>query len=151
MDAFLAILLLKQPLAESFWVFSNPVKSLSGLFLQIQNSKSSLLFCAYLHTFSTPSWRSIFSSTERSTVLFFCAPMHLLNALLAELSESSVILVFFQLSAEFFFQLHLVHTLNAHLAELYRILSDSVCNCVSATQPCLLRCSATSQVFFLSC
>jgi hypothetical protein len=31
----------------------------------------------------------------------------------------------------------------------HRILSDSVCNCVSATQPCLLRCSVTSKVLLL--
>jgi hypothetical protein len=92
-NALLAILLLKQPLAESFWVFNNPVKIPS-----VDTSSSSrtqrvlFLFCACLHTDSMPSWQS-FSSTERSTVLSPCAPMHLLNALLAELSESSVILV----------------------------------------------------------
>ena len=31
------------------------------------------------------------------------------------------------------------------------LLRDSVYNSVSATLPCLLRCSATSKVFFLSC
>jgi hypothetical protein len=50
--------------------------------------------------------------------------MHLLNAHLAELSESSVILFFPELSAEFFL-VHSLHLLNAHLAELLRILSDS--------------------------
>jgi hypothetical protein len=133
--------------------------------LHSQNSKSSLLFCAYLHTSSTPSWRSIFS-TERSVVLgsFFVHSLHLLNALLAELSESLVILVFSNSQQSSFLCALLytrsmptwqsfsessvilvfflnsqqssssncttVHMLNAHLAELYRILSDSVCNCV---------------------
>jgi hypothetical protein len=50
-----------------------------------------------------------------------CVSIHLLNAHLAELSESSVILVLpFELTLEFL-QLHLVPVLNAHLAELYRI------------------------------
>lgn len=31
------------------------------------------------------------------------------------------------------------------------LLRDSIYNSVSATLPCLLRCSATSKVFFLSC
>jgi hypothetical protein len=45
----------------------------------------------------------------------------LLNAHLAELSESLVILVLpSELTTEFL-QLHLVPVLNAHLAELYRI------------------------------
>jgi hypothetical protein len=45
--------------------------------------------------------------------------MHLLNALLAELSESLVILTSVELTTEFF-SVHSLHLLNAHLAELYR-------------------------------
>jgi hypothetical protein len=57
--------------------------------------------------------------TSNSSVLF-CAPMHLLNAHLAELSESSVILVLLELTAEFFSMHSLCTMLNAHLAELHR-------------------------------
>jgi hypothetical protein len=106
-----------------------------------------LSFRAYLHTFSTPFWRSIFPQNAQQSWVSSVQPMHSLDALLAELlrilSDSG-----------------LPQTLNGVLLQRspcvcsmptwqssYRILSGSVCNCVSATQPCLLRCSATSKVF----
>jgi hypothetical protein len=51
-DAFLAVLLLKQPLAESFWVFSNPVKILQWILPSNYRTQRVLflLACAYLHT-----------------------------------------------------------------------------------------------------
>jgi hypothetical protein len=66
LDALLAILLLKQPLAESFRVFNNPAKILLVDSSSISELKEFLLLCAYLHT--------------------------VLNALLAEYQESSMIL-----------------------------------------------------------
>jgi hypothetical protein len=61
MDAFLAILRLKRPLAESLWVFSNPVKVPSVDLSSLPELKEfSSPSCAYLHTFSTPFWRSLF-------------------------------------------------------------------------------------------
>jgi hypothetical protein len=57
--------------------------------------------------------------TFNSSVLF-CAPMHLLNAHLAELSESSVILFLLKNSQQSSSSMHHLHLLNAHLAELHR-------------------------------
>jgi hypothetical protein len=77
LDALLAILLLKQPIAESFRVFNNPAKILLWTLLQSLNSKSS--FCAYLHTYSMPSWQSIknpqmiLASNELTVEFFFYA------------------------------------------------------------------------------
>jgi hypothetical protein len=94
-----------------------------------QNSKSSLLSCACLHTYSMPTWQSIFSQNIQQ----FCPsahPMHLLNAHLAELSESLVILFFLKNSQQSSSSVHSLHLLNAHLAELHRtpqrILSATV-------------------------
>jgi hypothetical protein len=42
-------------------VFSNPVKVPHWTLSSLPNSKSSLISCACLHAFSTPSWRSICS------------------------------------------------------------------------------------------
>jgi len=103
-----------------------------------------------LHTFSLPSWWSIFFSfTEHLAVLFSCAVMHLLDALLAELlMESSVILV----SSNSQWSSFLCALLAQAQCPLGRapteLLRDSVCNCASATQPRFLRCSVTSKVFF---
>jgi hypothetical protein len=52
--------------------------------------------------------------------VFLRAPLHLLNALLAELSESSVILFLLQTHSRVPSSVHSLHWLNAHLAELYR-------------------------------
>jgi hypothetical protein len=94
MDALLAILLLK-PLLEYFWVFSNPVR-IPQWILPLSFRTQRVLFSSVpLHTFSTPSWRSLFALSQNTQQ--FCLPVHLctsLNAHLAELSESSVILVF---------------------------------------------------------
>ena len=120
MDALLAILLLK-PLLECFWVFNNPVKVPSvDLSSNFQNSKSSFLYCACLHTFSTPSWRSIFSSfMEHSTVLSSCALMHFTRCppgrALRILNDSSLLSNSQHSSS---FSVHPSHPLNAHLAEL---------------------------------
>jgi hypothetical protein len=50
--------------------------------------------------------------------------MHLLNAHLAELSKSSLILVLPELLNRILLFLHSLHLLNTHLEELQRILSD---------------------------
>jgi hypothetical protein len=89
-------------------------------------------------------------SSELTTEFSFCAPMHLLNAHLAELPRILNDSASFGLSAEFLPLCTSVHMLNAHLAELYRILSDSVYNCV------LLHSLASKvfnnlEVFLLSC
>jgi hypothetical protein len=86
----------------------------------LQNSKSSLFFfCACLHTYSMPTWQSIFY-TERSAVLSpFVHSLHLLDALLAELYRTlNDSVFFFKLSAEFFLNAPPCILLNAHLAEL---------------------------------
>jgi hypothetical protein len=124
MDALLAILLLKQPLAESFRVFSNPVKIPQWILPSNYRTQRVLFSCACLHTVSMPTWQSIFSQNFQQFCPL-CAPMHLLNAHLAELSESSVILFFFLNSQQSSSFVHSLHWLNAHLAELHRILSDS--------------------------
>jgi hypothetical protein len=59
-----------------------------------------------------------------------CTSVHTLNAHLEELSEPSTILVFpFKLSTEFFFSTSCMHSMPTWQSS-YRILSDSVCNCV---------------------
>jgi hypothetical protein len=66
--------------------------------------------------------------------------MHLLNAHLAELSESSVILVLLELTTEFYLNAPLA-LLNAHLAELHRT-PQSFC-----LQLCFLLHNLASKVF----
>jgi hypothetical protein len=133
MDALLAILLLK-PLLECFWVFSNPVKVPSvDLSSNFQNSKSSFLCCACLHTFSTPSWRSIFSSfTEHSTVLSSCALMHFARCppgrALRILSDSGLPSNSQQSSS--FSVHHCTHAQCPLGRAPTESSSDSVCNCV---------------------
>jgi hypothetical protein len=86
-----------------------------------QNSKSSFCLLCFLHTDSNALLAEfLLSQNVQQFCLLSCDSMHLLNALLAELSESSVILVFFKLSAEFLPLCTSVHMLNAHLAELHR-------------------------------
>jgi hypothetical protein len=124
-------------------VFSNPVKILLlGLFLRSQNSKSSFLLCLSAHLLN--AHLAEYLLTELPAVLSPPVhPMHLLNALLAELSESLVILTSSELTTEFFLStlclcsmpswqsfteltteflssVHSLHLLNALLAELYR-------------------------------
>jgi hypothetical protein len=85
-------LLLKQPLAESFWVFNNPVKILQWILPSSSELKEfSSLLCLSAHFLDALLAEYLLHRTFNSSVPF-CAPMHLLNALLAELSESSVIL-----------------------------------------------------------
>jgi hypothetical protein len=101
MDALLAILLLKQPLVECFWVFRNPVKVPSvDTSFRTQNSKSSLHPCAHLHTFLTPSGRV----SSPQNVQQFWVLVHLCACSMPiwqSFSESSVILVFLELTTEF--------------------------------------------------
>jgi hypothetical protein len=132
-------------------VFGNPMKILQWILLLVQNSKNSLLSCHCLHTFSMPSWRSI-SPTERSVVLgsFYtpfapaqCPPGRALRIL----SDFGLLRTLSRVPSSCTSCLWSMSTWQSS----YRILSDSFCNFVSATQPYLLRCSATSQVFFLSC
>jgi hypothetical protein len=95
--------LLKKPLAESFKVFNNPLKIPKwNLPSNSRTRQSSLLLCPNLHTVSMPPGNMSYHRTSNSFVLF-CTPIHLLNAHLAELSESSVILVLLELTTEFFY------------------------------------------------
>jgi hypothetical protein len=81
---------LKQPLAECFRVFSNPVKIPQWILLQITELKEFSSPVPVCTLYSMPTWQSIFSQNFSSFVLLCTyAP---LNAHLAELSESSVIL-----------------------------------------------------------
>jgi hypothetical protein len=71
--------LLKQPLAESFWVFSNPVKILQWILpFKLQNSKSSLLLLCLPAHFLDALLAEYLLSTERSAVLF--CTLHLLDS-----------------------------------------------------------------------
>jgi hypothetical protein len=80
-----------------------------------------LFSCACLHTNSMPTWQSFPFQRMFSCYVFFpCAPMHSLNAHLAELSESSMILSLLN-SQQSSSSVHSLHLLNAHLEELYRI------------------------------
>jgi hypothetical protein len=92
MDSLLANLCLKQPLAECLWVFSNPTKIPQWILLQITKLKEFSSSCACLHTNSNAHLAEYPLRTSSSYISFFCAPMHPLNAHLAELSESLVIL-----------------------------------------------------------
>jgi hypothetical protein len=87
LGALLAILL-KKPLTESLWVFNNPVKITHGPFFDVENSKSSLLSCAFLHTFSTPPDGVSFPQNVQQFWVPSVYPLHLLNALLAELLQN---------------------------------------------------------------
>jgi hypothetical protein len=141
LDALLAILLLKQPLAESFRVFNNPVKILQWILLQIRTQRV-LSLCLSAH-YSMPSSREnsllLLSELTQSSQ----CTLHWLNDL-AELQESSVILSSSELTTEFFL-CALLALLNAHLAELYRTPQRFCLQLCSSTQPCLLRCSTTSR------
>jgi hypothetical protein len=90
-DALLAILLLKQPLAESFRVFNNPVKIPQWILpsnSELKEFSSPVPICTLLNAHLAE-----YLLTEHPTVLSSSVHlMHLLNALLAELSESLVIL-----------------------------------------------------------
>jgi hypothetical protein len=119
LDALLAILLLKQPLAESFRVFNNPVKIPQWILPQNTELKeffSPVPICTLLNAHLAE-----YLLTEHPTVLSSSVhSLHLLNALLAELSESLVILVLLSELTTEFFSVHSLHWLNAHLAELHR-------------------------------
>jgi hypothetical protein len=128
---------LQQPLAECLWVFSNPVRIPQWILPLTFRTQRVLFSCAIC----TPSRRppgGVFSPTERSTVLGSCALMHSLNALLAELlripSDSGLSLNPQQSS---FLCAPLYTRSMPTWQSSHRILSDSVCNCVSATQSCL--------------
>jgi hypothetical protein len=152
MDTLLAILVLK-PLLEYFWVFSNPVKILQWI-LPSNYRTQRVLFLSSMPKCTkspclpgrVPSFHRTFSSSVLlCTYALRSMPIWQSSHIILSDSGSSL-----KLSAEFLPLCTPVHTLNAHLAELYIILHDSVCNFVSATQPCLLRCSVTSKVFLLS-
>jgi hypothetical protein len=77
-DALLAILLLKQPIVESFRVFSNPAKILQWILLLIIELRE-FSPCTCLHTNSMTSWQSYTkllrdsSSFELTVEFFLCA------------------------------------------------------------------------------
>jgi hypothetical protein len=160
------------------------VKILQWILPQASELKEfSSLLCLSAHFLDALLAEYLLHRTFNSSV-FFCAPLHLLNALLAELSESSVILFLFKLTTEFFlcallalrsmptwqsshrtpqrfclllnsqqssFQLHLVHMLNAHLAELYRIHSRILSATVSLIHSLASKVFNNLEVFLLSC
>jgi hypothetical protein len=108
---------LKQPLAEPSGCSVTLRRSLSGFLLQIIELKEfSFLLSAHLLN----ALLAEYLLPELSTVLSpSMHPMRLLNAHLAELSESSMILVSLN-SQQSSSKCTTVHMLNAHLAELYR-------------------------------
>jgi hypothetical protein len=121
MDALLAILLLK-PLLEYFWVFNNPVKILPWTLPS--NGRTQRVLCSPVPacTLSQCPPSRVFSSTECSAVLG-SSLMHLCTRSMPSwksFSESSMILVFSELTAEFLPLCTPAHTLNAHLAEPYK-------------------------------
>jgi hypothetical protein len=79
---------LQQPLAECFWVFSNPVR-IPQWILPLTFRTHRVLFSCVVCTPSRCPPGGVSSPTERSTVLGSCALMHSLNALLAELLRIS--------------------------------------------------------------
>jgi hypothetical protein len=96
-------------------VFNNPVKIPQWILPQIQNSKSSLLFSVPVCTILNAHLAEYLLSELPAVLSSFCAPMHPLNAHLAELSESSVIL--FLLNSQQSSSSMLCQMLNALLAE----------------------------------
>jgi hypothetical protein len=106
-------------------VFNNPVKIPQWILPPTSRTQRVLFssLCLSAHLLDAPLAEYLL--TEHPTVLSSCARMHLLNAHLAELSESSVILSLLN-SQQSSSSVHSLHLLNAHLAELYRILSDSI-------------------------
>jgi hypothetical protein len=138
LDALLAeyLLLFHRTLNSSVSFTCAPMHSLDALLAEL--SESSVIL---------PLLNSQLSS-------FLCALLALAQCPPGRAFIESLVIMpsVFKLSAEFFLQ-HLVLTLNAHSAELYRTYSEVLSATVfPPTQPCLLRCSATSKVFpLLSC
>jgi hypothetical protein len=149
-------------------VFSNPEKILHWILLQSLKSKSSFFLCMSAHLLNAHLEEYLL--TKHPAVLSSLVhPMHLLNALLPDLSESLVILNLFELTTEFYFCALLAlaqcppdrASIELTAEFLYalpctgsmptwqsftKLLRDSIYNCVSP-YPCLLRCSTTSKVF----
>jgi hypothetical protein len=108
MDALLAILLLK-PLLEYFWVFNNPVKILQWT-LPSQHRTQRVLFslCLSAH----------FLDALLAEYLLHCSPQNTCSMPSNRILSDSGLLNSHRVPSS-------VHLLNAHLAELLRILSDS--------------------------
>ena len=78
--------LLKQPLAEPIKVFNNPVKIPQWILLLTSRTQRVLFFlCLPAHSLNAHLAKFPFHRTFNNSVIFSCAPMHLLDALLAEL------------------------------------------------------------------
>jgi hypothetical protein len=101
---------------------------------KFQNSKSSLFFCAVCTLTQCPPGRVSFHRTSNSSVS--CAPMHPLNAHLAELSESSVILVLLELTTEFYL-CALLALARCPLGRASQNSSELLSATVFLPQPCL--------------
>jgi hypothetical protein len=143
MDALLAILLLK-PLLEYFWVFNNPVKVPQWTLPSAPELKE--FFPSPVptaHRLDALLAEFLLFQKHSLVVGSPVHSLHLLNAHLAELSESSVILVFSNSQQSSFLcapcALCSMPTWQSS-TESSTILSATV---FSATQPCLLRCSTT--------
>jgi hypothetical protein len=101
LDAFRAILYSSNPLLSLSGCSTTLRRSLNGLFLQLLELKEFSSPVPVCTLTQCPLGRVSSHRTFNSSVPS-CAPMHLLNAHLAELSESSVILVLLSgLTAEF--------------------------------------------------
>ena len=119
-------LLLRQPLAESLWVFNHPVE-IPQWTLPSQHKTQRVPFSlCRLHTFSTPFWRSIFSS-EHSKVLSSCAPVAPTQCPPGRaLTESSVILSLLYSQQSSFLCAPLYTRSMPTWQSYHRILGDSV-------------------------
>jgi hypothetical protein len=81
-------------------VFNNPVNILQWI-LPLNSRTQRVLFSLCLSAQCLNAHLAEYLLTEHPTVLSSVSSFHLLNAHLAELSESSVILVLLELTAEF--------------------------------------------------
>jgi hypothetical protein len=166
-DALLAILLLKQPLVESFRVFNNPTKIPQWILLQIPELKE---FFSLVPTCTLLNPHLVECLFTELSVEFLSSvhSLHLLNAHLEELSKSLVILASSELITEFFLcalcalaqcppeelhripqsfylmlnsksssSVHSLHWLNTHLTELHRTPQRFCLQLCFSPQPCL--------------
>jgi hypothetical protein len=122
-DALLALCLLKQPIAESIRVFSDPAKIPQWILLLSLNSKSSFyslwhLLNALLAEYQESSDDSCFLRTHNRVLL--CTPFTVSMPTWQSFTELLRASVYYMNSQQSSSSLHSLHLLNAHLAELYK-------------------------------
>jgi hypothetical protein len=130
LDALLALLLLKQPLAEPIRVFNNPVKIPQWILpsnTELKEFSSPVPVCTMSQC---PPGRV--SSHRTSRILY--APAQCPSGRALRILSDSVSSVNSQQSSSF---VHSLHWLNAHLAELHRTPQSFCLQLCSPTQPCL--------------